>query len=147
MNVIRTIKEKAMLVAADMQGFVRVLRGVEVQYEPWDEMASTLALVDVVKNDAVEAEFFTSETDLYKAAESKYNGAVRAWTTTDPSKLLYRLLGLITFPACRNSAVLYFIRHSSCYSFYALHQSISEKGLIFTFFSPGLRKLNIGNSP
>ena len=68
MDVIRTLKEKKMRVAADMQGFVRVLRGVELKYESWDEMASTLALIDVVKSDAVEAEFLTGETDIYKAA-------------------------------------------------------------------------------
>jgi len=69
MDVIHTLKDKNMLVAADMQGFVRVLRGVELKYEPWDEMASTLGLIDVVKSDAVEAEFLTGETDIYKAAK------------------------------------------------------------------------------
>ncbi|HSJ88735.1 MAG TPA: PfkB family carbohydrate kinase [Anaerolineales bacterium] len=68
-DVIRTLKERRMLVAADMQGFVRVLRGVELKYEPWYEMESTLALVDIVKSDAVEAEFLTGETDIYEAAE------------------------------------------------------------------------------
>ena len=68
-DVIRTLKDKSMLIAADMQGFVRVLRGTEFKYEPWDEMASTLALIDVVKSDAVEAEFLTGETDIHKAAE------------------------------------------------------------------------------
>ena len=58
-----------MLVAVDVQGFVRVLRGVELKYEPWDEMQSTLGLIDMVKSDAVEAEFLTRETDIYKAAE------------------------------------------------------------------------------
>ena len=69
MDVIRALKDKKMLVAADMQGFVRVLRGVDLKYEPWDEMQSTLALIDVVKSDAVEAEFLTGETDIYKAAK------------------------------------------------------------------------------
>ena len=69
MDVIRTLKDKEMLVAADMQGFVRVLRGVDLKYEPWDEMQTTLALVDVVKSDAVEAKFLTGETDIYKAAK------------------------------------------------------------------------------
>ena len=69
MDVIRALKEKNMLVAADIQGFVRVLRGVELKYEPWFEMQSTLALVDVVKSDAVEAEFLTGETDIQKAAK------------------------------------------------------------------------------
>ena len=68
-DVIRALKDKNMLVAADMQGFVRVLRGVELKYETWDEMRSTLAVVDVVKSDAVEAEFLTGETDIYKAAK------------------------------------------------------------------------------
>ncbi len=68
MDVIEKLREKNMLVAADMQGFVRVLRGVELNYEPWDEMQSTLAHVDVVKSDAVEAEFLTGETDIFKAA-------------------------------------------------------------------------------
>jgi sugar/nucleoside kinase (ribokinase family) len=68
LDVIRTLKEKNVMVAADMQGFVRVLRGVELKYEPWDEMRSTLEYVDVVKSDAVEAEFLTGETDIYKAA-------------------------------------------------------------------------------
>jgi sugar/nucleoside kinase (ribokinase family) len=69
MEVIRTLKEKNIFVAADMQGFVRVLRGAELKYEPWDEMRSILKQVDVVKTDAVEAEFLTGETDIYKAAK------------------------------------------------------------------------------
>ena len=68
-DVIQALKAKGMLVAADMQGFVRVLRGTELNYEPWPEMASTLRLVDVVKSDAVEAQFLTGQTDIYKAAE------------------------------------------------------------------------------
>jgi sugar/nucleoside kinase (ribokinase family) len=69
MDVIFALKGKNMLVAADMQGFVRVLRGTELKYEPWDEMQSTLGLIDVLKSDAVEAEFLTGETDIHKAAE------------------------------------------------------------------------------
>jgi sugar/nucleoside kinase (ribokinase family) len=69
MDVIQALKDKQVRVAADMQGFVRVLRGQALNYEPWLEMASTLALVDIVKSDAVEAEFLTGETDIYKAAK------------------------------------------------------------------------------
>jgi sugar/nucleoside kinase (ribokinase family) len=69
LDVIRKLKEKKMLVAADMQGYVRVLRGVELNYEPWQEMPSTLALIDVVKSDAVEAEFLTGERDIRNAAK------------------------------------------------------------------------------
>jgi sugar/nucleoside kinase (ribokinase family) len=45
------------------------LRGNELKYEPWDEMQSTLSHVDIVKSDAVEAEFLTGETDIFKAAK------------------------------------------------------------------------------
>lgn len=69
LDVIRRLYERGVLVAADMQGFVRVLRGQSLVYEPWQEMESTLALVDVVKSDAVEAEFLTGEKDIYKAAK------------------------------------------------------------------------------
>jgi sugar/nucleoside kinase (ribokinase family) len=69
MDVIRHLKDKGMQVAADMQGFVRVLRGQELGFEPWEEMHSTLALLDVLKSDAVEAQFLTGETDLRQAAK------------------------------------------------------------------------------
>jgi sugar/nucleoside kinase (ribokinase family) len=69
LDVIQSLRNRNVRVAVDMQGFVRVLRGVELKYEPWEEMRSTLAQVDVVKSDAVEAEFLTGETDIYKAAK------------------------------------------------------------------------------
>lgn len=69
MDVIRLLRNKNMLVAADMQGFVRVLRGTELKYEPWEEMPSILAQVDVLKSDAVEASFLTGETDIHRAAK------------------------------------------------------------------------------
>jgi len=68
MDVIQRLHERGVLLAADMQGFVRVLRGQSLGYEPWPQMETTLALVDVVKSDAVEAEFLTGEKDIYKAA-------------------------------------------------------------------------------
>jgi sugar/nucleoside kinase (ribokinase family) len=69
LDVIQALKEKRILVAADMQGFVRVLNGEELKYEPWEEMPAALAQVDIVKSDAVEAEFLTGETDIRKAAQ------------------------------------------------------------------------------
>ena len=48
---------------------MRVLRGKNLVYEPWPEMKATLPYLDVLKSDAVEAEFLTGETDIYKAAE------------------------------------------------------------------------------
>jgi sugar/nucleoside kinase (ribokinase family) len=69
LDAIRKLKEKKVLLAADMQGYVRVLRGQELKYEPWNEMKETLACLDILKSDAVEAEFLTGETDIYKAAQ------------------------------------------------------------------------------
>jgi sugar/nucleoside kinase (ribokinase family) len=69
LDVIRALKEKNVFLAADVQGFVRVLRGQTLVYEPWDEMKETLAYLDVLKSDAVEAEALTGVSDIYKAAK------------------------------------------------------------------------------
>jgi sugar/nucleoside kinase (ribokinase family) len=68
LDVIQALHRQGMLVAADMQGFVRVLRDRELVYEPWDEMEITLPYVDILKSDAVEAEFLTGESDIHEAA-------------------------------------------------------------------------------
>jgi sugar/nucleoside kinase (ribokinase family) len=70
LDVVGTLREKNVILAADMQGYVRVLRGTELKYEPWDEMQTALAQLDVLKSDAVEAEFLTGETDIHKAAQA-----------------------------------------------------------------------------
>jgi len=69
LDILQVLDGKVMLLAADMQGFVRVLRGQSLVYEPWEEMQTTLAYLDILKSDAVEAEFLTGETDIYKAAQ------------------------------------------------------------------------------
>lgn len=69
MDVIRALRQPGRMLAGDLQGFVRVLRQQSLVYEPWEEMADTLALLDVVKSDAVEAEFLTGQADIFKAAK------------------------------------------------------------------------------
>jgi sugar/nucleoside kinase (ribokinase family) len=69
LDVIKALKEKNVFLAADVQGFVRVLRGQTLVYEPWDEMKDTLVYLDVLKSDAVEAEALTGDSDIYKAAK------------------------------------------------------------------------------
>jgi sugar/nucleoside kinase (ribokinase family) len=56
------------LLAVDVQGFVRVLRDETLVYEPWPEMPEVLKNLDILKSDAVEAEFLTGEKDIEKAA-------------------------------------------------------------------------------
>jgi sugar/nucleoside kinase (ribokinase family) len=56
------------LLAADVQGFVRVLKGEALIYEPWGDMSRVLQYLDILKSDAVEARFLTGEADIEKAA-------------------------------------------------------------------------------
>jgi len=69
LDVVQTLRENNVLLAADMQGFIRVLRGQTLVYETWDEMKETLVYLDVLKSDAIEAEALTGEADIYKAAK------------------------------------------------------------------------------
>jgi sugar/nucleoside kinase (ribokinase family) len=69
LDVILALKQKKINVAADMQGFVRVLIGQKLVNTPWIEMQTTIANLDILKSDAVEAEFLTGEKDIYKAAK------------------------------------------------------------------------------
>jgi sugar/nucleoside kinase (ribokinase family) len=68
LDVIQALRKRDLLLAADVQGFVRVLRGQNLVYELWEEMPDVLACVDILKSDAVEAEFLTGEADIYEAA-------------------------------------------------------------------------------
>jgi sugar/nucleoside kinase (ribokinase family) len=68
LDVIQFLKRKGVIVAADVQGFVRVLRGEELNNEPWEEMAETLQYIDILKSDAMEALSLTGESDIFKAA-------------------------------------------------------------------------------
>jgi sugar/nucleoside kinase (ribokinase family) len=61
-------KRPGVLLSADVQGFIRVLRGETLVYEPWDEMSAVLSHLDILKSDAVEAEYLTGEKDIEKAA-------------------------------------------------------------------------------
>ena len=67
--VLETLREKGGLLCADVQGFVRVVDGGgRLRYEHWPEQAAVLALIDILKTDAVEAEFLTGENDIRRAA-------------------------------------------------------------------------------
>ena len=69
LDVIQLLHTRGVLTGIDVQGFVRVLRGKELRYEPWEEMQAALAHVDILKTDAVEAEYLTGESDIHRAAE------------------------------------------------------------------------------
>jgi sugar/nucleoside kinase (ribokinase family) len=67
--VMQALRGKGGLLCADVQGFVRVV-GADgrLRYEPWPEQPEILGLVDILKTDAVEAEFLTGESDIRLAA-------------------------------------------------------------------------------
>jgi sugar/nucleoside kinase (ribokinase family) len=88
LDVIEYLKEEKVTLAADMQGYVRVLRGQELKYEPWPEMQATLAHIDILKSDAVEAEFLTGETDIFKAARTYVDMGPREIVLTHKDGLL-----------------------------------------------------------
>ena len=68
-DVIQELKKKDALLTADAQGFARVVSadGTMVS-EPWPEKQQVLALIDILKADAVEAEMLTGISDIHEAA-------------------------------------------------------------------------------
>lgn len=63
-------KREGVILSADVQGFVRVLRGESLVYEPWPDMPEVLRQLDILKTDAVEAAYLTGEQDIEKAARA-----------------------------------------------------------------------------
>ena len=61
-------KRPGILLSADVQGFVRVLRDETLVYEPWPQMPEVLRNLDILKTDAVEAAYLTGEDNIEKAA-------------------------------------------------------------------------------
>lgn len=69
LDVVKSLRQRNIRMAMDVQGFVRVLKDGTLAKGPWPEMAGTLSYVDILKSDAVEAEYLTGETDIRKAAQ------------------------------------------------------------------------------
>lgn len=68
-DVLQAIRRPGVLVGLDVQGYVRIRRDDGVlEHTHWPEIAETLALVDVLKTDAVEAESLTGTADHEAAA-------------------------------------------------------------------------------
>jgi sugar/nucleoside kinase (ribokinase family) len=68
-DVIKVLRSKETLLAADVQGFTRVI-GPDgtLQYGDWPEKQEVLSFIDILKTDAVEAEILTGKTDIRVAA-------------------------------------------------------------------------------
>jgi sugar/nucleoside kinase (ribokinase family) len=68
LDVIRALVAKGVQIAADVQGWVRVVRDGKLAFEDWVEARLLLAQVGILKTDAVEAERLTGKTDIHQAA-------------------------------------------------------------------------------
>ncbi len=69
LDVIQELKKKNTIIAADSQGFVRIIaEDGTLKYDYWDEKAKILPYIDFLKTDAVEAEIMTNEPDIKTAA-------------------------------------------------------------------------------
>jgi sugar/nucleoside kinase (ribokinase family) len=68
LDVLQTLAAKGAPIAADVQGWVRVVCDGKLGYEAWSEARRFLARVGTLKADAVEAERLTGEADLRRAA-------------------------------------------------------------------------------
>jgi sugar/nucleoside kinase (ribokinase family) len=71
LDVVEVLRRKADMLALDVQGFLRVAApDGRLVSAAWPERERVLALVDVLKADAVEAEFLTGIHDLLAAARA-----------------------------------------------------------------------------
>ena len=71
MDVIRELRKKDTLLAADVQAFVRILApDGRLVYDTWPEKEQVLSHIDILKTDAVEAEMLTGKADIQAAAQT-----------------------------------------------------------------------------
>jgi sugar/nucleoside kinase (ribokinase family) len=67
-EVIEELAARDGLLAADVQGFLRVVRNGVLVHEPWPDKKRVLDHIDVLKTDAVEAKMLTGKGDIHNAA-------------------------------------------------------------------------------
>ena len=71
LEVIQELRKRETTISVDAQGFVRVRKANgRLRHQEWPERGQVLALVDILKVDAVEAESLTGETDIRRAASA-----------------------------------------------------------------------------
>lgn len=68
LEVIEELRKKETILAVDAQGFIRIVHEGKLVFRDWPEKEKVLAMVDVLKADAVEAELLTGKSDIRGAA-------------------------------------------------------------------------------
>lgn len=70
MDVLEVLHKKNAKLAADSQGFVRIIgKDHKLIYDEWPAKTRVLPFIDILKTDAVEAKAMTGESDIEKAAQ------------------------------------------------------------------------------
>jgi len=69
LEVIEELSKKETILAADVQSFIRVNENGKLVPKEWPGRDSVLALLDILKTDAVEAELLFGKCDLHTAAQ------------------------------------------------------------------------------
>jgi len=89
LNVIESIREKQGILAADVQGFLRVITpDKKLMNAEWEEKAQVLSQIDILKTDAVEAESLTGERDIKQTAKKISDWSVKEVVLTHKDGLL-----------------------------------------------------------
>ena len=88
------MKRRCRRLALDVQGFVRVVTPEgRLAYEAWPERDAVLAMIDILKTDAVEAEFLTGTANIHEAARILSSVGPREIVLTHKDGLLVRADG------------------------------------------------------
>ncbi len=91
LEVIEELRGKETIVSGDAQGFVRVRDGDgTLHHREWPERERVLALLDILKADAVEAESLTGEGDVRRAAAALARLGPREVVLTHRNGILVR---------------------------------------------------------
>jgi sugar/nucleoside kinase (ribokinase family) len=70
-ETVAAMKARCRRLALDVQGFVRVVSPEgRLRYEAWPDRERVLGMTDILKTDAVEAEFLTGTADIHAAARA-----------------------------------------------------------------------------
>ena len=68
LEVMEELAKKKVILAADVQSFIRINDNGKLVLKEWPEKQAILALLDILKTDVVEAEMLTGTSDIREAA-------------------------------------------------------------------------------
>ena len=89
LEVIKELRKKDALIVADLQGYIRTIADDGTLHDTeWKEKEEVLSRVDILKSDAVEAEFITGETDIRVQAKKLFELGPREIVLTHRNGIL-----------------------------------------------------------